>query len=85
MKTGDVGYIDEDGQLFVLDRIKHMLKTMSTKGSVFSITPIQIEEVINEIDGVIQSCVVGVFDENLFYDIIYAFVIKDKGNANLTE
>jgi len=51
----------------------------------FQITPVEIEKVINEIDGVKMSCVVGVFDDELFDDIIYAFVIKDKAKEELTE
>lgn len=51
----------------------------------FQITPHQIEKVINEIEGVQMSCVVGVFDDQLFDDIVYAFVIKDKNKEELTE
>jgi len=80
-KSGDVGYVDDEGHLFILDRIKHMIKSKTG----MHITPIQLEEVINEIDGVIQSCVVGVFDDKVFYDIVYAFVIKDKSKVELTE
>ncbi|KAL7012683.1 hypothetical protein ACKWTF_014983 [Chironomus riparius] len=79
-RTGDVGYFDDKGQLYIIDRIKHMLKV---KG--FQITPMEIEKVINEIDGVRMSCVVGVFDDKLFDDIVYAFVIKDKTKEELTE
>ena len=79
-KTGDVGYFDEKGQICIVDRIKHMLKV---KG--FQITPLEIEKVINEIKGVRMSCVVGVFDDKLFDDIVYAFVIKDEAKEELTE
>ncbi|XP_070508337.1 uncharacterized protein [Chironomus tepperi] len=79
-KTGDVGYFDDKGQIYIIDRIKHMLKV---KG--FQITPLEIEKVINEIEGIRMSCVVGVFDDKLFDDIVYAFVIKDKSKEELTE
>ena len=58
---------------------------MSPKIGVYAVTPMHLENVINQIDGAIQSCVVGVFDENLLYDLIYAFVIIDKSKVDLTE
>jgi acyl-coenzyme A synthetase/AMP-(fatty) acid ligase len=62
-----------------------MIKTIGPKSGVCTLAPIQLEEIINKIDGVVQSCVVGVFDENLFYDVIYAFVIKEESKVDLTE
>ncbi|XP_070507513.1 uncharacterized protein [Chironomus tepperi] len=81
LRTGDAGYFDESGRIYIIDRIKHMIKSINS----YKVTPIEIESIINEIDGVIQSCVVGVFDEEVFYDKIYAFVIKDQARDDLTE
>jgi acyl-coenzyme A synthetase/AMP-(fatty) acid ligase len=67
--SGDLGYFDDEGFLYVVDRIKHMIKTQ------IKLTPQEIETVINEIDGVIASEVVGVYDDGI--EIVYAFVIKD--------
>ncbi|XP_070504886.1 acyl-CoA synthetase 7-like [Chironomus tepperi] len=80
-KTGDAGYFDECGRIYIVDRIKHMIKSINC----YKVTPIEIESIINEIDGVILSCVVGVIDEEVFYDKIYAFVIKDQARDDLTE
>jgi acyl-coenzyme A synthetase/AMP-(fatty) acid ligase len=81
MKIGDAGYFDDCGRIYVIDRIKHMIKSVGSH----KVTPIEIQSIINEIDGVIQSCVVGVFDEEVFYDKIHAFVIKDQARDDLTE
>jgi len=81
VKTGDVGYFDASGRIYVTDRIKHMIKSIGS----YKVTPIEIESIINEINGIIQSCVVGVFDEEVFYDKIHAFVIKDQARDDLTE
>ncbi|KAL7013476.1 hypothetical protein ACKWTF_015412 [Chironomus riparius] len=81
IKTGDAGYFDDSGRIYIIERIKHMIKSIGAH----KVTPIEIESIINEIDGVIQSCVVGVFDEEVFYDKIHAFVIKDQARDDLTE
>jgi acyl-coenzyme A synthetase/AMP-(fatty) acid ligase len=71
--SGDIGYFDDDGFLYIVDRIKHILKFKD-----YMFTPHEVEEVINQIDGVTSSCVVGVHDSLIDYDITYAFVIKNK-------
>ncbi|XP_070507515.1 uncharacterized protein [Chironomus tepperi] len=81
VKSGDFGYFDNAGRCYVKDRIKNMIKSVGS----YKVTPTEIESIINEIDGVIQSCVVGVFDEEVFYDKIHAFVIKDQTREDLTE
>lgn len=50
--------------------------------NIVAFTSQEIEEIINEIDGVIASDVVGVFDDGI--DLVYAFVIIDP-SKNLTE
>ena len=56
--TGDLGYRDEDGFFFIVDRKKDMI----IKGG-FNIYPREIEEVIYQLPEVAECAVVGVFDE----------------------
>jgi len=56
--TGDLGYLDEEGFLFIVDRKKDLI---ISKG--FNIYPREIEEVLDSIKGVSASAVIGVRDE----------------------
>jgi long-chain acyl-CoA synthetase len=56
--TGDVGYMDDEGFLFIVDRKKDLI---ISKG--INIYPREIEEVIDSFEGVSMSAVIGIFDE----------------------
>jgi len=56
--TGDLGYLDGEGFLFIVDRKKDLI---ISKG--FNIYPREIEEVINSFSGIAVSAVIGVNDE----------------------
>ena len=56
--TGDYGYIDEDGLLYITDRLKERI----TRYDGFKVYPSQIEKVINSCKGVESCKVVGVDD-----------------------
>ena len=73
LHTGDVGYIDEDGYLFITDRIKDMI----IKGG-YNIYPSEIEGFIEEHPGVGEISVIGVPDEKYGEEIV-AFVVKMPG------
>lgn len=56
--TGDLGYIDEDGFIFVEGRMKRMIMTIND-GVVYKIFPSQTETILNSHAYVHESCVVG--------------------------
>jgi long-chain acyl-CoA synthetase len=56
--TGDIGYVDEDGYLYIVDRKKEMIKY---KG--FSIAPAELEAVLLTHPAVQDAAVIGVSDE----------------------
>lgn len=78
--TGDIGYYDKEGFLYIVDRKKNLIKNGDIK-----FTTLEIEEIINEIPGVIQSAVVGIIGENAGFDIVYAFVVKNQNAVDLSE
>lgn len=56
--TGDVGYMDEEGFLFIVDRKKDLI---ISKG--INIYPREIEEIIDRFEGVAASALIGMGDE----------------------
>ncbi|ALC39607.1 CG18586 [Drosophila busckii] len=75
--TGDLGYIDDDGFLFIVERKKDMLKYQN-----IMYYPHEIEEVINQMPGVSEVCVFGVWNQ-LCGDEAAAAVVKKHG-ADIT-
>ena len=57
-RTGDVGYIDEDGFIFIVDRIKDMINA-----SGFKVYPRRIEDVLYEHPAVEEVTVIGIPDD----------------------
>jgi long-chain acyl-CoA synthetase len=66
--TGDVGYLDESGDLFLVDRLKDLVIV-----SGFNVYPSEVEDVISELDSVAQAAVIGVEDE-LTGEAVVAYV-----------
>jgi long-chain acyl-CoA synthetase len=58
--TGDLGYCDEDGYYFIVDRIKDLI----IRGG-YNVYPREVEEVLYAHPAVAQAAVVGVPDERL--------------------
>lgn len=57
LRTGDIGYLDEDGCLFLVDRIKDMILC-----SGYNVYPRVIEEALHEHPMVTEAAVIGVPD-----------------------
>ena len=66
--TGDVGYLDEHGDLFLVDRLKDLVIV-----SGFNVYPSEVEEVITELESVARAAVIGVEDE-LTGEAVVAYV-----------
>jgi len=74
-KSGDLGYLDEDGEIRVADRKKECINTGGEK-----VFPLEVEEVISEHPKVDDVCVIGVPDEE-WGDTIHAVVQLEQGQA----
>lgn len=78
LKTGDLGYFNEDGFLFVVDRIKDMINRGGEK-----IWCSDVENELYHIPGIKVAAVVGIPDD--VYGEVAAAVVTLTMNSNLTE
>jgi long-chain acyl-CoA synthetase len=76
--SGDIGIIDEDGYLQIVDRMKDMI----LRGG-YNVYPRELEEVIMTHEAVSLVAVIGVADEKLGEEV-KAYVVKNQG-ADLSE
>ncbi|MFA5905910.1 MAG: AMP-binding protein [Desulfobacula sp.] len=72
--TGDIGKFDADGYLYLLGRVKEMIKV-----SGFSVYPEEVELLLNAHPEVSQSAVIGVFDEKKG-EVVKAYIVKAPGS-----
>ncbi|MFJ5777588.1 4-coumarate--CoA ligase family protein [Streptomyces sp. NPDC093094] len=77
--TGDVGRVDEDGWLFVVDRVKELIKY---KG--FQVAPAELEALLLTHPGIADAAVVGARDED-GNEIPHAHVVRGPDAGGLTE
>jgi acyl-CoA synthetase (AMP-forming)/AMP-acid ligase II len=75
---GDVGTVDDDGNLKITDRLKDMYICGG-----FNVYPAEVEQVLARLDGVAESAVIGMPDERLG-EVGKAFIVT-KPRAELDE
>ncbi len=80
LHTGDQGRLDSDGFLFLTGRRTDFIKTGGHR-----VSPLEIEEVISELDGVVEAAVVGVPDEVLGEVIRAVIVTKLAGQPSIMQ
>lgn len=61
--TGDLGYLNEDGILFVSGRIKRIIMTKGNDGIVTKLFPDRIENVVSQHSAVSLCCAIGIPDK----------------------
>ena len=72
LRTGDEGYLDEDGYLFITGRIKEIINRGGEK-----ISPREVEEVLLDHPAVAQALAFAIPDEALGEDVGAAVVLRD--------
>ena len=71
-RTGDWGHLDDEGYIHLVSRKKEIINVGGKK-----VSPMEVEEHLNEIDGIEESACVGVHDEVLG-EVVKAFCVCTK-------
>ena len=74
-RTGDVGYIDKDGYLFIVDRFKDMVITGGE-----NVYPREVEEVLYTCPEIKECAVTGLPDKE-YGERVTAFIVLNNGNS----
>lgn len=78
-KTGDVGYLDEQGFVYIADRIKDMIISGGE-----NIYPAEIEQIIFELEGVTGVALIGVPDDK-WGEVPWCILTVTEGTTISTE
>ena len=77
--TGDAGVIDDRGYISIMTRVDDVINTAGHR-----ISTGRLEEVINEVESVVESAVIG-FDDPIKGECPLAFVVlRGSGSSSLT-
>jgi long-chain acyl-CoA synthetase len=80
MHTGDLGYFDDDGYLFVTGRIKELINKGGEK-----IAPREIDEALLKHPAVLEAAAVGIPDANYGQEIMACVVLKPGHPCSVAE
>ncbi|MFD3834653.1 4-coumarate--CoA ligase family protein [Streptomyces sp. NPDC058642] len=79
LHTGDVGHADADGWLFVVDRVKELIKY---KG--FQVAPAELEALLLTHPGIADAAVIGVYNDD-GNEVPHAYVVRGPTATDLSE
>ncbi|MFJ9816740.1 4-coumarate--CoA ligase family protein [Streptomyces sp. NPDC101151] len=79
LHTGDVGHVDADGWLFVVDRVKELIKY---KG--FQVAPAELEALLLAHPGIADAAVVGAYNDD-GNEVPHAFVVRQPTADDLSD
>jgi acyl-CoA synthetase (AMP-forming)/AMP-acid ligase II len=81
LKTGDLGYIDDEGFIYIVDRKKDLI---IAKG--VNVYPREIEELIYKLGYIDSTAVIGVSDKETKDEMIVAFIeLKEDVDKHITD
>ncbi|MBW9206743.1 AMP-binding protein [Mumia sp. zg.B17] len=72
LRTGDLGILDEDGDLRIVDRLKDLV----IRGG-YNVYPSEVEEVLYEHPDVVEAAVVGVADPTYGEEVAAVIVLRE--------
>ncbi|WAR15069.1 4CLL5-like protein [Mya arenaria] len=78
-KTGDLGYLDADGYLFIVDRLKELIKYNGLQ-----VAPAYLEDIIVKHPDVVDAAVIGIPDPDAG-ELPRAYVVRQPGSQTTTK
>ncbi|MCL6516820.1 long-chain fatty acid--CoA ligase [Alicyclobacillus sp.] len=79
-RTGDIGYVDEEGYFFIVDRLKRMINA-----SGFKVWPTEVESILFRHPAVEQACVIGVPDPRRGETVKAYIVLRPEARGQVSE
>jgi fatty-acyl-CoA synthase len=79
LRTGDLGYRDQDGYFFMTDRVKRMINA-----SGYKVWPAELEALMHRHPGIQEVCVISSRD-SYRGETVKALVVRKPSHAGLTE
>ncbi|KAK5020341.1 hypothetical protein LTR16_000961 [Cryomyces antarcticus] len=73
-KTGDVGYQDKDGNFYITDRVKELIKY---KG--FQVPPAELEGLLSSHPKINDCAVIGIYNKDQATEVPRAYVVPSPG------
>lgn len=80
LRTGDVGYVDGEGYVFIVDRVKDMV--ISGGENIYCA---EVERVMGEMPGMIECAAFGIPDERLGELLVAVVVAQDTDEAAIKQ
>ncbi len=79
LHSGDVGLFDDEGYLYIVDRLKHLIITGG-----LNVFPTEVEEVLYS-HGVVEECAVVGFSDKEYGEAVTAFIRLKKDSSSTPE
>ena len=79
-RTGDLGYYDEDGYFFIVDRLKRMINA-----SGYKVWPAEVETMLYRHPDIQEACIIGTHDSRRGETVKAVVVLKEASRAKARE
>ena len=79
LRTGDLGYYDEEGYFFITDRLKRMINCAG-----FKVWPAEVESMLYAHPAIQEACVIGARDAYRGETVKALIVLKDQARGHVT-
>ncbi|KAI8318492.1 acetyl-CoA synthetase-like protein, partial [Martensiomyces pterosporus] len=78
LHTGDIGYVDKDGFIYITDRKKELIKYMG-----FPVSPAELEDILVEHPDIEDAAVASIYDDSQATELPKGyFVLKNRGSGD---